>query len=58
MWKLLKLIELPHITTYKRRWVRRVMIIVTFPQEAVRAVYHTGRLASLWWKWDGEIRGG
>ena len=32
---MLKYIELPHVSTYKRRWVRRIMIVVTFPQALV-----------------------
>lgn len=53
MINLLKLFELPHISTYKRRWLRRVMIVLTLPQEVARAVYHTFALARVWWKWDG-----
>jgi hypothetical protein len=28
---MLKYIELPHMTVYKRRWVRRLMIPITIP---------------------------
>ena len=37
----LKKFELPHISVYKWRWLRRVMIVVTMPQEVARAIYHT-----------------
>lgn len=47
--KFLKLFELPHVSTYKWRWLRRVMIVVTFPQEAARAIYQTYGFAKLWW---------
>ena len=50
MLKLLKYIELPHVATYKSRWVRRIMIVVTTPQELVRAVYYVFCGAALWWK--------
>jgi hypothetical protein len=50
MLKLLSYIELPHVGTYKRRWVRRIMIVITTPQEAARAVYHTICAAAFWWR--------
>ena len=49
MIKLLKRIELPHVSVYKRRWLRRVMIVLTTPQEIARAVYHTVLGAKYWW---------
>ena len=49
MIKLMKHIELPHVSTYKHRWLRRVMIVLTTPQEIVRAVYHTFVGAKYWW---------
>jgi hypothetical protein len=49
----LKKFELPHISTYKWRWLRRVMIVLTLPQEVARATYQTFRLAGVWWNWDG-----
>lgn len=55
MIKFLKYFELPHIASYKWKWLRRVMIVITFPQEAVRAVYQCGCLAKLWWNWDGTV---
>ncbi|WP_157450089.1 hypothetical protein [Bradyrhizobium sp. ARR65] len=48
--KLLKLFEIPHVMTFKRRWVRKVMIIAAFPQEVVRAVYQTYQNAAYWWR--------
>jgi hypothetical protein len=45
---------LPHVSVYKRRWVRRIMIVVTTPQELVRALAYT--LSSVfagaahWWR--------
>ena len=47
---MLKYIELPHVGTYKRRWVRRIMIVAAAPQELVRAVYGVFRGAAYWWK--------
>jgi hypothetical protein len=55
MLKLLKYIELPCINTYKRRWVRRIMILISTPQELVRGSYHTIQGAILLWKWDGSV---
>jgi hypothetical protein len=55
MIKFLKLIELPHVFTYKWKWMRRVMIIITFPQEIVRAIYQTYCNARPWWNWDGTV---
>lgn len=49
----LKKFELPHIYTYKWRWLRRVMIVITTPQEVARAVYSVFLGAKLWWNWDG-----
>jgi hypothetical protein len=42
--------QLPHMSTYKRRWVRRIMIPITIPQEIVRAIYHVFYGAAVWWK--------
>jgi hypothetical protein len=50
MMKLLKYIELPHMAVYKRRWVRRLMIPLTIPQEIVRAIYGVFWGAAFWWK--------
>jgi hypothetical protein len=47
----IKKFELPHLSTYKRRWVRRVMIVVTMPQEIARAIYHTFSAAKACWNW-------
>jgi hypothetical protein len=47
---MLKYITLPPVTAYKRRWVRRIMIIVTFPQELVRVTYYTFVGAAFWWR--------
>jgi len=47
---MLKYIELPHVSVYKRRWVRRLMILITIPQEVVRAIYGVFLGAALWWK--------
>ena len=52
---MLKYFELPHISTYKARWLRRVMIAITIPQEIVRAIYGVFCGAKLWWNWDGEV---
>ncbi|MHC2466981.1 hypothetical protein ACVIHD_005993 [Bradyrhizobium embrapense] len=46
----LKLFELPHVSIYRRRWVRRVMIVLTIPQEVARAVMGTLRAAAFWRK--------
>ena len=50
MMKLLKYIELPHMAVYKWRWVRRLMIPLTIPQEIVRAIYGVFWGAAFWWK--------
>lgn len=50
MLKLLKYIELPHVGTYERRWMRRIMIVLTLPQELVRAVYGVFRAAAYSWR--------
>jgi hypothetical protein len=47
---ILKYITLPHVGVYKRRWVRRIMIVVTTPQEIVRAVYGVLWGAVYWWR--------
>jgi hypothetical protein len=53
MLNFLKQFELPHISTYKWRWLRRVVIVATLPLEVARAIYHTCYCAGVWWKWDG-----
>jgi hypothetical protein len=50
MLKLLKYIKLPHVSTYERRWLRRVMIFVTAPQALAYAAYDVFRGAAYWWK--------
>jgi hypothetical protein len=55
MFKLLKYLEVPHITKFKWQWLRRVMIIISFPQETVRAIYGVFCGAKLWWNWDGTV---
>jgi hypothetical protein len=55
MLNFLKRFELPHITVYKRRGVRRVMIILTLPQEVARAIFGTFYAAKCWWNWDGVL---
>lgn len=52
----IKQFELPHISTYKWRWLRRVMIVVMMPQEVSRAIYHVICCAKVWWNWDGPVR--
>lgn len=52
MIKLLKLLELPHITAFKSRGVRRLMILITIPQELLRANVNVFRLAAYWWRWE------
>ena len=47
---MLKYITLPHVSTYERRWLRRIMIIVSLPPELVRVTYLTFSAARLWWK--------
>jgi hypothetical protein len=47
---MLKYITLPHIATYERRWVRRIMIIVTAPQAFVQANYGWIVGAVRWWR--------
>ena len=51
----LKHFELPHVYTYKWKWLRRVMIVITFPQEVARAIYHVFVAAKSWWNWNGDI---
>jgi hypothetical protein len=43
-------IALPHISTYERRWVRRLMIIVTFPQGVVQVISSLLSDAAYWWR--------
>jgi len=50
----IKKFDLPHISTYKSRWVRRVVIVLTLPLEVARAIYSTCYCAGVWWKWDGN----
>jgi hypothetical protein len=47
---MLKYITLPHVSTYKRRWVRRIMIIVTLPQAFIHANYMMIVGAIRWWR--------
>jgi len=53
MISLFKKLELPHVSIYKNRWLRRLMIIVMMPQEVARATYHLCGEAKVWWNWDG-----
>lgn len=48
--KYIKWLELPHVSYWKNRWVRRVMIVLTLPQELIRANYSVFAGAALWWK--------
>jgi hypothetical protein len=41
---------LPHISAYKRRWVRRIMIVVTFPQGVVQVISGLLSDAAYWWR--------
>jgi hypothetical protein len=52
---MLKYFELPHVSKYKWKWLRRVMIVITFPQEIVRGIYQVYGFAKLWWNWDGTV---
>jgi hypothetical protein len=45
-----KLFDLPHVGTYKRRWVRRLVIIRNTPVEIVRAIFGVFSNAAFWWK--------
>lgn len=47
---LLNYIRLPHVATYQRRWVRRLMIILTFPQSVVQSIYDILRGSVHWWR--------
>ena len=47
---MLKYIDLPHVSVYKRRWVRRIMIVVTTPWALAHAVHDTFVGAAYWWK--------
>jgi hypothetical protein len=40
---------LPHITVYRRRWVRRIMICVHIPYELALAIAGVFRGARFWW---------
>jgi len=42
-------VKLPHVSTYKRRWVRRIMIVVSFPKAIFQALRGVFRGASFWW---------
>lgn len=41
---------LPHISTYERRWVRRIMIIVNIPRELWLANKTVFVMAAHWWR--------
>lgn len=48
---MLKLIDrLPHVASYKRRWVRRSVIVLTLPVELVRSAILTFHCAGFWWR--------
>lgn len=50
---MLKYLTLPHISVYKRRWVRRIMIFVTLLPEILMACGHATKCvisgAYTWW---------
>jgi hypothetical protein len=50
MLKLLSYIELPPVQSYKRRWVRRIMIPLTIPQELLRSAYYVFASAAFCWR--------
>jgi hypothetical protein len=43
-------LTLPPISSYKRRWVRRIMIILTFPQGVVQVIANLLSDAAYWWR--------
>jgi hypothetical protein len=51
---MLKYITLPHVCHYERRWVRRLVIVLTFPLEIARAIYVGVRSVCIgavhWWR--------
>lgn len=47
---MLKYIQVPHVSTYERRWARRLMIVVATPQELIRAVFNVFKGAAYWWR--------
>ena len=51
---ILKYLKMPHISYWKRRWVRRIMIVIALPQEIVRAIYSVFWHAVYWWKWTDQ----
>jgi hypothetical protein len=46
---MLKYIILPHVSTYERLWVRRVMLFVTVPQSLIIVWVDVFRGAWFWW---------
>lgn len=44
-----------HLVTYKRRWLRRVMIVVQFPKGLWQSIRGTFTAAKRWWNWDGAV---
>lgn len=43
------MINLPHVSTYEKRWVRRLMIGVNFPREIYFALKGVCVGAAYWW---------
>jgi hypothetical protein len=41
---------LPHITTYRHRWVRRTMLFVHIPYELWLAIAGVFKGAAFWWR--------